>query len=185
MFALSAALLAVATGPVVMPPVTGVDGRMHRPLLEAHGKPALFLFISHDCPICNTYAPEIGRVEAKYGGSVAIFIVYADPRFSRAEAAKHAKSFGIDRATLLIDPAYAFASASGATITPEALLYNASSHLAYAGRINDWYYGLGRQRPAPTTHDLTDALDAVILHRVPKPAAGPPVGCVLFLPKKP
>lgn len=184
MLVLSALVIGMAAGPNPLPPVMGLDGRLHRPLSEAAGKPAVFVFISHDCLICNTYAPEIGRIESKYGASVQIGLVYEEPRFSRTQAAAHAKAFSVEKAELLIDPDSSFAAACRVTVTPEAAVFDGLGRPVYTGRIDDWFYGLGRQRAAPTTHDLICALDAVLTKRHPEPPAGPPVGCILVWPHK-
>jgi len=162
----------------------GVDGRLHRPLTEARGRPVVFLFISHDCPVCNTYAPEIARIEARYKGRVAIAIVYSEARLSRDGARKHAREYSISNATLLLDSNSEFAAACDAHFTPQAVVFDSKGRIAYSGRIDDRYLALGRQLPTATTHDLTLALDAVLAHRPATPASGPPVGCLIILPHK-
>ncbi len=71
---------------------------------------------------------------------------------------------------------------AGARITPEAAVFVPGSggpRLVYHGRIDDRYPELGRMRPAPTTRDLEDVLEAVLAGRpVPRDAA-PAVGCFL------
>jgi len=184
MVVVSSSILGLFLGASLFPSVAGVDGRMHSPLAEAGGKPLAMIFISHDCPVCNTYAPELRRIEATYGRKVQIELVYADSRLSNAEAKQHAKEFSIDHATLLIDPRHTLAAFCLATYTPEAIVFDSRGKQVYAGRIDDRYYSLGRQRPAPTTHDLTQALIAVLAHKTPKPASGPPVGCIITLPRR-
>jgi hypothetical protein len=184
MIAVFALAFCSVPGAVELPAVQGVDGRMHQPLVEAHGKPVALLFISHDCPVCNTYAPEIGRIEARYGSRVDIDIVYSEPNITRALARAHAKDYSIGHANLMVDAGSRFAAACGAQVTPQAIVYDSMGHSVYSGRIDDWYLSLGHQRPAVTTHDLSLALEAVLANQKPKPAAGPPVGCFIILPLK-
>jgi len=184
MIAVCAAVISMLAVGSTLPPVMGVDGHSHRLLIEAHGKPVVVLFIAHDCPVCNIYAPEIGRIEAKYGRSLQIGLVYTEPRLTKVDARKHAKEFGVDRASLFLDPNSEFAAACGAHFTPEAVLFDSAGRKVYSGRIDDRFIALGRSRPAATTHDLTLALDAVLAHRPPKVASGPPVGCIIVLPTK-
>jgi len=64
------------------------------------------------------------------------------------------------------------------TITPEAAVF-ASGRMLYRGRIDDHYVALGQARPAPTTHDLQDALEAALNGRpVPNPTTKA-VGCII------
>lgn len=164
------------------PIVQGADGRLHDPLAEAHRKPLALLFISHDCPICNAYAPEIGRLEKRFGSKVQIDLVYCDLKFTGAEAKSHANEFGIGTAGLLLDPAGRLSTFCKATVTPQAVVFDHLGHRVYSGRIDDRYFALGRQRPAATSHDLALALDAVISGQTPHPAGGPPVGCFIVSP---
>ena len=66
----------------------------------------------------------------------------------------------------------------------EAAVVLPDGTVAYCGRVNDLYAGLGKKRPAPQTQDLRDALTAVLDG---KPVATPrtdAVGCVIpDLPK--
>ncbi len=64
-------------------------------------------------------------------------------------------------------------------MTPEVALFDAAGRLAYLGRIDDRYVDFGVDRPAPATHDLAEALDAVLAGRpvaVPRTHA---VGCAI------
>ena len=55
---------------------------------------ALF-FITTDCPISNSYAPEIQRICSEYGPSgVSCDLIYVDPALTKADVEKHVKEFG-------------------------------------------------------------------------------------------
>lgn len=162
--------------------VLGVDGRTHHPLKESHGRPLTLIFVSHDCPICNAYAPEFGRIQAAYGARVAFDLVYAEPRLTAAQAKAHATAFALDRWTLLLDHHCRFAGSLKASVTPEAFVFDGNGRLVYSGRIDDRYIALGQQRAQVTTHDLRNAVDSVLAHKTPKPAETGPVGCFIVRP---
>jgi len=172
MFALCAAAATLAT---LCSPASGVGA-------QGHGKPAALLFISHDCPICNAYAPEIGRLEARFGSQVKFVLVYSDLKLSLPEAKSHAKEFGISNAEIRLDPHAVLATKCSATVTPQAVVFDSTGVPVYSGRIDNRYLSLGQQRPSPTSHDLAKALESVIAHKKPKPASGPPVGCFIVFP---
>jgi len=172
----------LAYGPSLRP-VIGADGRTHWPLKEASGRPCALLFISHDCPIANTFAPEIGRIERDYSGKVKFFLVYSERRLSAADAKAHAAAYKITGATILLDKDATFAADNKAKVTPQAVLYDAKGKVAYSGRIDNRFVSIGKQRTAPTTHDFRTALDAVLNHKTPKPATTEPVGCFIVWPK--
>lgn len=64
-------------------------------------------------------------------------------------------------------------------ITPGAAVFNGKGELIYHGRIDNWYKDFGHVRPAPTTHELDEAIQAVLnsSHAVPASVGG--VGCYI------
>ena len=150
------------------------------PLAHAAGKKAVvLLFIARDCPISNSYAPEIKRIIARYAPrKVAFTLVYPDPDTSLAAARQHAKDYGYT-CPLLLDPVHTLVRRAGVTVTPEAAVFAPSGRLLYRGRIDDLYLGFGQRRYAVTRHDLRDALDAVLSGRPVPSARTQAVGCFI------
>ena len=116
---------------------------------------------------------------AQYGKRISFFIVYADPHVSRGEARKHSQDFGY-RCPSLLDPTHLLVRRTGATVTPEAAVFDSHGRLAYRGRIDDTYIDYGKRRDAPIRRDLRLALESVLNGRRPKPAVTKAVGC--FIP---
>ena len=58
----------------------GLDGKLHGPL-ELQGESVhVVVFISHDCPIANSYAPTLKRLMARYQSRPVVFyLVHVDP----------------------------------------------------------------------------------------------------------
>jgi hypothetical protein len=143
-------------------------------------KAIVFLFTSTDCPISNRYAPEVQRVVAEFAAKGVVFnLVYPNPADEAKAIHEHMTAFsyaGVMQA--LRDPAHALVRFTKATVTPEAVVV-AGGRVVYRGRIDDRYVDLGLERPAPTQHDLADALAAVVSgKRVPK-ATTRAVGCFI------
>ena len=149
-------------------------------LPNAAGKKAVvLLFVARDCPVSNSYAPEIERIIARYTPrKVAFTLVYPDPVTSLAAARQHAKDYGYT-CPLLLDPAHKLVHKSGVTVTPEAAVFAPSGKLLYRGRIDDLYLGFGRRRDHATRHDLRDALDAVLSGRPLPSAKTQAIGCFI------
>src|SRR2546425_10987185 len=62
---------------------------------EPGKKATLLIFIAHDCPVANGYAPEINRIVAKYGPKgIACFVVYTETDLPAESARKHARDYG-------------------------------------------------------------------------------------------
>jgi AhpC/TSA family len=167
-------------------PIRFVDaaGRVQTPLSQPDRKATVLFFVLADCPISNAYAPEIGRICADCEKrKVATFVVHADPDVTMDQVRTHAKAYGF-ACPLLRDPAHVLVKKTGVTTAPEVAVLTPDGKVAYRGRIDDWYVGLGKRRAAPTRRDLRDALDAILQgHPVPTPTTTA-IGCPLPDPKE-
>jgi peroxiredoxin len=139
-----------------------IDGKTHTPLAVGNAKANVLFFTTTDCPIANSYSPEIASIVKDFGeSSVRFFAVHVDPDLKADEARKHAIEFGLTLPVLL-DAKHELVRAAGITRTPEVAVFTPDGTLAYRGRIDDRYPGFGKKRPAPTQRDLRDALTAII-----------------------
>ena len=159
--------------------VADVNGVRVTPLSPAAGDVHLLIFVTPDCPVANRYAPEIDRIATAYGDRrVRTFLIYAEPGLTPARVKTHLAEFHPSlRATAVIDKGWLLANETGATVTPEAVVITSSGR-AYRGGIDDWYVALGKSRAAATSHDLREALDAVLAGKPVKPSAAA-VGCYI------
>ena len=151
-----------------------------RAVPAAQARATVLLFIAHDCPIANGYAPEIQRLATRYGArSITFYLVYVESDLSVTGARQHEAAYGY-HIPALRDTRHILVRMTGATVTPEAVVLAPHGHVLYRGRIDDKYVTLGQPRFHIDRHDLRDALDAVIQGR-PVPTPNPPaVGC--FIP---
>jgi hypothetical protein len=139
----------------------------------------VLIFASVECPISSRYAPEIRRLHERFAGDgVRVSLVFANPHDTPAAVRDHAQAFGY-RTDVVLDPRQDLVKRTGATVTPEAAVFDRAGRLVYRGRIDDRYAGLGVDRQTATTHDLEDAIAATLAGR---PVARPftqAVGCYL------
>jgi ribosomal protein L35AE/L33A len=143
-------------------------------------KAIVFLFTSTDCPISNRYAPELRRLATLFAPKGAVFrLVYPNPAEDAAAIRTHIVDFAYGGAAeALRDPKHALVKFTGATITPEAVVY-AAGRVQYRGRVDNRFVDFGVDRPAATEHDLHDAIAAILAG---KPVAHPEtqaVGCYI------
>jgi thiol-disulfide isomerase/thioredoxin len=132
------------------------------PLANSTGRGKVFLFVRPDCPISNRLAPEFAGLVRKFEPQgIGFFLVYPDAAIDAASIRKHLADFGYPCEGLR-DPKHELVELTGATVTPEAVVFDANQEIVYRGRINDLYVDFGKARQAPTTHDLADALEAVV-----------------------
>jgi hypothetical protein len=161
------------------PEVRDLDGGVHRPF-EPSGHVSVLLFTTSDCPVANGYAPEMARacrVSAARG--VSCLLVYEDSGIAAAAARHHRTEYGLGAIAAALDADRAVAAAAGATVTPEAVVMDGRGVIRYRGRIDNTYAALGRRRIAPTTHDLSDAIDAVLAGRPVTQPATEAFGCFI------
>jgi hypothetical protein len=178
---MSMILSATLAGSAEQVRVQTIDGAAVDALAAPAGTKAIvFLFTSTDCPISNRYAPEVRRIVSAFAPQGVVFrLVYPNPAEQAPAIRAHMASFGYHGAfQALRDPTLALVRHVKATVTPEAAVVT-GGRVAYVGRIDDRYVDLGLERPAPTTHDLADALAAVLAGiPVPRPTTQA-VGCFI------
>ena len=165
-------------------PVRDVAGRLQTPLAPKDKKATIFFFLLPDCPISNSYAPEIKRICADYElKKIAAFVIHADPDVTVNQAKKHAKDHGL-ACPVLLDPAHVFVKKAGVTIAPEVAVLAPDGKVLYRGRIDDWYIDYGKRRGEPSQRDLRNALDAIVQGKAVATPTTKAIGCYLPEPKK-
>ncbi len=173
-FALAILLLSVAAA--------GAMDDIHGDRLPApgsDGRPAVIFFVLKDCPVSNRFAPEMNRICDDYEDrGVRCTLAYVDPDLTVAEIERHLSEYshGI---RAVYDRDHEMVKATGATVTPEAVLFDGGGRVVYRGRINNFYAKLGVPRRQVTEHDLRDALDAVLAGRPVKNPRTEAVGCYI------
>jgi hypothetical protein len=154
-----------------------LDGTPADVLLEAAGKPVVLIFVRTDCPISNRYGPVIQRIGSEYSAQVALWLVYPNKTASAEKIRRHEREYGY-KLPALRDPQHALVTLAQVQVTPEAAVFDSKHRLLYHGRIDDLYQDFGRARPAATTHELDDAIQAALSGKTPPPNT-PGVGCYI------
>ena len=156
-----------------------LDGRSHH-IGDGEGCRAVVLvFMTTECPISREYVPELNRLSNTTAATPVRFLgVISERGIKRSAAIKFQKEFKIEF-PLLFDGSGELVAALEPTHVPEAFVLDAEGNVAYRGRIDDQYGELGKKRPAATTHDLADAVEAVLNGKVVEIARTTPVGCPL------
>jgi thiol-disulfide isomerase/thioredoxin len=149
-----------------------IDGKSRHPLDQN----SVLIFFWHDCPVCNSYVPEINRLASSHT-NFSFFIIQVDPDLTPAAARKHALEFSL-RPPVILDGSHDLVRLAKATVTPEAVVLGTNKAVLYRGRIDNLYPSLGRRRAEPTVRDLAEALDAIAAGK-PVKAQESPVGCLI------
>jgi thiol-disulfide isomerase/thioredoxin len=171
------ATLLVLTATHAQQSALDLNGAPADPLHAAPGKIIVLVFIRTDCPVSNRYAPLIQRLSTEYADKAAFFLVYPDKSTTAEAIRKHERDFGYTLPALR-DPQHALVKQSQIQVTPEVAVFDTNHHPIYHGRIDDQFVDFGHARPAPTTHELDDAIHAAVNGTTPPPHA-PGVGCYI------
>ena len=173
----AAAHPASPSSPAAQKTARHLDGTPADPFLAAAGRPVVLIFVRTDCPISNRYAPLIQRISSEYSAKIGLWLVYPSRTASAEKIRQHERDYGYKLAALR-DPQHALVTQAQVQVTPEAAVFDANHHLLYHGRIDDLYQDFGRARPAATTHELDDAIQAALSGKTPPPST-PGVGCYI------
>ncbi len=157
-----------------------VNGIAREPLVVKQGKANALFFVTTDCPISNSFAPEIARICSEYASKgVNCELIYVDPATTNAQAKEHASEYRYGDYPRIVDRLHAIVKATGAVVTPEAAVIDRSGKVAYLGRIDDSAGALGQPRRPAKTHDLRDALNAVIADQIVEHPRTKALGCYI------
>lgn len=165
--------------PAAGPVAPTLDGRTAAPLAPEDSIDAtVLLFVMTDCPISNRYAPEVRRLHDEFAGRVRFWLVYVDAERPPATLREHHRSFGYPFGALR-DVEGALVAHAGATVTPEAAVFDAEQRLIYRGRIDDRFVSFGVARRAPRTRDLREKLRRIAAGETLAFAGTRAIGCYI------
>jgi len=160
-----------------------LEGRVTDPIAAGASRATVLLFVRNDCPISNRYAPEIRRLQSRFGPEgVRFWLVHPVAEESPQSIRQQAREYEL-KCDLLRDPNQFLVRRAKVRVTPEAAVFSAAGDLIYHGRIDDRFVDFGKERPAPTQHDLEQVLSAVLAGKMIAHAATRAVGC--YIPELP
>jgi peroxiredoxin len=152
-------------------------GNLHTTSEWASHKAVVLYFVTIDCPVGNSYVPEMNRIHDAYAArGVAFFAVQADPSVREADVAKYGKDY---RYTfpLLLDPRQILVRHANATITPQVAILSPEGKVVYLGPVDNRVVDFGKARPRATESYVREDLDAILDGKAVPVAAQHSVGC--------
>jgi hypothetical protein len=156
-------------------------GAIHDQTEWTKSRAVVLFFTTIDCPLSNSYVPEMNRIRADYASrGVAFYAVQADTTIPDAEVQKHTSEFGFTFPVLL-DPKQLLVRLAGATATPEAAVLSSNGQVLYLGRIDNRVVDFDKRRPAATEPDLRNAIDAVLAGKPVARSRTDVIGCGINL----
>ena len=161
-----------------------ITGKTVRPFDDDAVKALALVFIATDCPIANSFQPELKRLQKTYAEQGVRFVmVHPYAETTADQARQHVADYSI-AAPVVIDANQSISRRVGATVTPQAFVFARGQSLpVYQGRIDDTYATYGKKRQKATSRDLADALEAVVHGRPIAKAKTDAVGCIISYDK--
>jgi hypothetical protein len=139
----------------------------------------VLVFTRSDCPISNRYAPLLSSLCEDYRQcGIDFFLVYVDPHEDSESIRRHLKEYQYPCPGLR-DPLHTLVADCGATVTPEAVVFDSQHEIVYRGRIDDQYADFGQSRTEASTHELAEALEAVVTGQPVAQPSTKAIGCYI------
>ena len=146
---------------------------------ESKAIACVMIFVATDCPIANSYAPEINRLYDDYSGKGVVFhLVYPDSTVAEEKVRKHVADYALKLPTT-VDRDHSLVKRAGVSVTPEVAVFDARENVVYRGRIDNLYADFGERRRQVTERYLRDALNAVLKGEKPALTETKAIGCLI------
>jgi len=144
------------------------------------GKPAkatVVVFTCNHCPYAKAYEPVLLDMAKAYAGKPVafVFINPNDPQVAPDDSYEKMQERAKEKAypfPYLFDATQTTAKAYGALVTPHVYLLDGERILRYRGRVND-----NKDTAAAKSHDLTNAIDALLAGKPVETAETKAFGC--------
>jgi thioredoxin-related protein len=142
-------------------------------------KASIIIFFDPECPICEKYTKNIIEMDKKYRKEgIEIYVVYPFKILEAKSLSAFRDEFKFDL-PIIYDPKRKLLKKLKANYSPEVFLLDNKQKTLYHGAIDNWFYGLGRNRVVPTEFYLLDAINAFKNNQNIKVKYVEPVGCML------
>ncbi len=156
-----------------------LDGNPFDLRKSSEGRVHVAVFTRSDCPVSNQLAPEIRMMfETLHPKGVDVYLVYVDPSEKPEKIREHLRQYEYP-CTGLRDPEHTLVAQTGATVTPEAVVFDSDWRIVYRGRINNEYVEIGKSRTTSVRHDLRDAIEATLVGQSIAEPVTRAVGCYI------
>lgn len=143
----------------------------------------VWFFVATDCPIANSYAPEMNRLFEEYEAQgIAFSLIYPDTGLTGEKLAAHREAYEL-KIEGQIDFDHSLVKKAGVTTTPEVAVFDSTGSLIYRGMIDDLYTDFGDRRRTPSKRFLRQVLEKLLSTKPVKFHETKPVGCLIELIK--
>jgi len=155
-----------------------ISGEVIRIARKSNSRARLYVFLSPECPLCRNYTRQLKELQSTFGHHIGIYGIVSGRAYTTAEVQQFVGEYSINF-PVYIDPEKQLTDQLKATVTPEAVLIDASGKLIYRGAIDDWVEELGKQKITPQKMYLLDAMRSYLNNEPVMVAFSTPKGCLI------
>ncbi|MCC2547947.1 redoxin domain-containing protein [Hymenobacter sp. BT175] len=139
----------------------------------------VYVFLDPGCPISQNATVALRELYAVYSPQGVAFVgLFPGPEVALTDVAGFGRQYQIPF-RLLRDEHQESTRRFQARITPEVVVARPDGTVLYQGRIDNSYARLGVRRTVTTSHELADALAAVVAGRAVTQPRTDAVGCFI------
>ncbi|WP_435353987.1 redoxin domain-containing protein [Emticicia sp. SJ17W-69] len=144
-----------------------------------YNKASIVVFFDPECPICQKYTKNLIELDKKYSSEgIKIYVVYPFKVLDKSVLAEFREEYQFNL-PIIYDSKRKLLKKLKANYSPEVFLLDNNRKRLYHGAIDNWFYGLGRNRAIPNEFYLLDAINAYKNNLEIKIKYIEPVGCML------
>jgi peroxiredoxin len=156
----------------------GVDGKMHSPADYKDKDVLVIVIMCNHCPYVQAVDSRLVQLQEKFAKRNVQFIginpnddtSYPEDNFENMVKRASEKGYNFP---YLRDDDQSVARQYQAQCTPDIYVYNKDRELCYHGRVDDNW----QEPDKVTSHDLSNAIEALLEGKKPSPNQHPSMGC--------
>jgi hypothetical protein len=146
---------------------------------SSEGRAHVVIFTRSDCSISNGFAPEVREMcQTLHPQGVDFYLIYVDPNQKPDAIRQHLKQYDYP-CPALRDPQHTLVAQTGATVTPEAVVFDNEWRIIYRGRICDQIAEAGESQTSSAKHDLRNAIEATLAGKPIAKSVTRAIGCYI------
>lgn len=147
-------------------------------IVKFSGKPAAFMWLAPDCPLCQVYSSEYIKLAKQYSQELTFYGVLPGGHYLSKEIQHFQDSFEFNL-PIIVDDNFELTKKYGVTVTPEFVMIDSIGEILYQGKFDDWATGLGQKKTMPSKFYFNNALQSMAERKTIEPNYVEPVGCFI------
>ena len=143
----------------------------------------VYIFVAEECPISIYMAKPLREATAAFADKATFYAVFPSILSTTETAEEFLTTYDLEAFNIRLDTEQELTQQLGATITPEAIITDATGTVLYRGRISDAFAAPGKMKHGPRTNVLLEALQQAAAGQAVNEPWVDAVGCYITIRK--